>query len=62
MSNASFISYNKNKSLLPFIKVGNKENDRKELFKYFKNESVKYISNLEKNFPEQIKIYDNFEE
>ena len=62
MSNASFISYNKNKSLLPFIKVGNKENDRKELFKYFKNESAKYISNLEKNFPEQIKIYDNFEE
>ena len=62
MSNASFISYNKNKSLLPFIKVGDKESKRKELFKYFKNESTKYISNLEQNFPEQIKIYNDFDE
>ena len=62
MSNALFISYNKNKSLLPFIKVGDKEKERKELFKYFKNESEKYISNLKSNFPEQIKIYDKFEE
>ena len=62
MSNASFISYNKNKSLLPFIKVGDKENERKELFKYFKNESEKYISNLKSKFPDQIIIYDKFEE
>ena len=62
MSNASFISYNKNKSLLPFIKVGDRKNDREELFKYFEKESTKYISNLETNFPEQIKIYDKFEE
>jgi len=62
MSNPSFISYNKNKSLLPFIKVGDKENERKELFKYFENESTKYISNLKNNFPEQIKIYDKFQE
>ena len=62
MSNALFISYNKNKSLLPFIKVGDKEKERKELFKYFKNESEKYISNLKSNFPEQIKIYDKFDE
>ena len=62
MSNASFISYNKNKSLLPFIKVGDKENERKELFKYFKNESEKYISNLKSKFPNQIIIYDKFEE
>ena len=63
MSNASFISYSKNKkSLLPFIKVGDKENERKELFKYFQNESTKYISNLEGKFPEQIKVYSKFEE
>jgi hypothetical protein len=62
MSNPSFISYNKNKSLLPFIKVGDKEKDRKELFKYFESESDKYISNLKSNFPEQIKIYENFQE
>jgi hypothetical protein len=62
MSNPSFISYNKNKSLLPFIKVGDKEKERKELFKYFESESNKYISNLKNNFPEQIKIYDKFEE
>ena len=62
MSNASFISYNKNKSLTPFIKVGDKESERKELFKYFKNESEKYISNLKGKFPEQIIIYDQFEE
>ena len=62
MSNASFISYNKNKSLLPFIKVGDKENERKELFKYFENESGKYISNLESKFPKQIKVYNKFEE
>ena len=62
MSNALFISYNKNKSLLPFIKVGDKEKERKELFKYFKNESEKYISNLKSKFPEQIKMYDKFEE
>jgi len=62
MSNALFISYNKNKSLLPFIKVGDKEKERKELFKYFKNESEKYISNLKSKFPEQIQIYDKFEE
>ena len=62
MSNASFISYNKNKSLFPFIKVGDKDEDRKELFKYFENESTKYISSLENKFPEQIKIYDKFEE
>lgn len=62
MSNASFISYNKNKSLLPFIKVGDKENERKELFKYFKIESEKYISNLKSKFPDQIIIYDKFEE
>ena len=62
MSNPSFISYNKNKSLLPFIKVGDKENERKELFKYFENESNKYISNLKNNFSGQIKIYDKFEE
>ena len=62
MSNASFISYNKNKSLVPFIKVGDKENDRKELFQYFEKESTKYISNLQTNFPEQIKVYDKFDE
>jgi hypothetical protein len=62
MSNPSFIAYNKNKSLLPFIKVGDKEKERKELFKYFQNESDKYISNLKNNFPEQIKIYDKFQE
>ena len=62
MSNPSFISYNKNKSLLPFIKVGDKESERKELFKYFESESNKYISNLKNNFPEQIKIFDKFEE
>ena len=62
MSNASFISYNKNKSLLPFIKVGDKENERKELFKYFQTESEKYIANLKSKFPEQIKVYDIFEE
>ena len=62
MSNPSFISYNKNKSLLPFIKVGDKEDERKELFKYFESESNKYISNLKNNFPEQIKIFDKFEE
>ena len=62
MSNPSFISYNKNKSLLPFIKVGDKEKDRKEVFKYFESESDKYISNLKSNFPEQIKIYENFQE
>ena len=62
MSNASFISYNKNKSLLPFIKVGDKKNERKELFKYFKIESEKYISNLKSKFPDQIKIYDKFDE
>ena len=62
MSNPSFISYNKNKSLLPFIKVGDKEKDRKELFKYFESESDKYITNLKNNFPEQIKIYDKFQE
>ena len=62
MSNASFISYNKNKSLLPFIKVGDKESERKELFKYFQTESEKYISNLKTKFPEQIKVYDKFEE
>jgi len=32
------------------------------LFKYFESESNKYISNLKNNFPEQIKIYDKFEE
>ena len=42
--------------------MGDKENDRKELFKYFETESTNYISNLEKKFPEQIKIYDKFEE
>jgi len=62
MSNPSFIAYNKNKSLLPFIKVGDKEKERKELFKYFQSESDKYISNLKNNFPEQIKIYDKFQE
>ena len=62
MSNPLFISYNKNKSLLPFIKVGDKEHERKELFKYFESESNKYISNLKNNFPEQIKIYDKFQE
>ena len=62
MSNASFISYNKNKSLTPFIKVGDKESERKELFKYFKSESEKYISNLKSKFPEQIIIYDQFDE
>ena len=63
MSNASFISYSKNKkSLLPFIKVGDKESERKELFKYFQNESTKYITNLEGKFPEQIKVYSKFEE
>jgi hypothetical protein len=62
MSNALFISYNKNKSLLPFIKVGDKENERKELFKYFQVESTNYISNLEKKFPNQIKVYNKFEE
>ena len=62
MSNPSFISYNKNKSLLPFIKVGDKEIERKELFKYFESESNKYISNLKNNFPEQIKVFDKFQE
>ena len=62
MSNPLFISYNKNKSLLPFIKVGDKEQDRKELFKYYESESNKYIANLKNNFPEQIKIYDKFQE
>ena len=62
MSNPLFISYNKNKSLLPFIKVGDKEKDRKELFKYFEGESDKYISNLKTNFHEQIKIIDKFQE
>jgi hypothetical protein len=62
MSNPLFISYNKNKSLLPFIKVGDKEQERKELFKYYESESNKYISNLKNNFPEQIKIFDKFQE
>ena len=62
MSNASFISYNKNKSLEPFIKVGDKEKDRNELFQYFENESTKYISKLQTNFPEQIKVYEKFDE
>ena len=62
MSNPLFISYNKNKSLLPFIKVGDKEKERKELFKYYESESNKYIDNLKSNFPEQIKIIDKYEE
>lgn len=62
MSNATFISYNKNKSLTPFIKVGDKPKEREELFKYFQKESIKYINNLKEKFPEQIKLYDKFEE
>ena len=39
-----------------------KEQERKELFKYYESESNKYISNLKNNFPEQIKIFDKFQE
>ena len=62
VKNPLYITYNKNKSLLPFLKVAEKENERKDLFKYYENESTKYINNLKKNFPEQIKVYDNFQE
>ena len=62
MKNPLYITYNKNKSLLPFLKVGDKENERKELFKYYESESTKYISNLKNSFPDKIKIYDKFQE
>ena len=62
MKNPLFISYNTNKSLLPFIKCENNSEKLDELFNYYKTESIKFTSNLEKRFETQIKIYDNFDE
>ena len=62
MKNPLFISYNTNKSLLPFIKCENNNEKLDELFNYYKTESIKFTSNLEKRFETQIKIYDNFDE
>ena len=62
MKNPLFISYNTNKSLLPFIKCENNNEKLDELFNYYNTESIKFTINLKKKFNTQIKIYDNFSE
>ena len=62
IKNPLFKTYNKNKSLIPFLNHCNDDNDIEEEFKYFKTESIVFVSNLKKNFNDKIKIFDNFEE
>ena len=62
MKNPLFISYNTNKSLLPFIKCENNTEKLDDLFSYYTRESIKYTLNLKKKFDTQLKIYEKFEE
>ena len=62
MKNPLFISYNTNKSLLPFIKCENNTEKLDELFDYYKTESIRFTLNVKKKFDSQLKIYDQFED
>lgn len=56
MLNALFKSYNTNKSLTPFLNSDNLD----DLYKYYLNESVKFITKAKANFPDQVYLVDKF--
>ena len=65
IKNPLFISYNKNKSLLPFIKSASNNDDNKSLnnlFNYYKEQSIIYQNEAKKNFDNQILIIDKLDE
>ena len=43
IKNPLFKTYNKNKSLIPFLNHCNDDNDIEEEFKYFKTESIVFV-------------------
>lgn len=57
--NPLFKTYNANKSLTPFIEYRGKIED---IFKYYAENSVKFITKAKKNFPHQVSVYNSFDE